>query len=110
LIGLRSSPEKNLEIIFAKAILRKSYILKMLKILLKLWPALLPIAIYFVWILLQRFFQKRRQKRHDAAEKIIGESSTENKSKAFSLRNRFFVFMLYASLILAIAIMIRAGL
>lgn len=85
----------------------------MLKIILKLWPALSPIVIYFLWVLLERLILKKifSKKNEKDGEKIIGESSTEIKEVGtFSLQNRRFVFVLYISLIGAIGMLINLGL
>jgi hypothetical protein len=84
----------------------------MLRIILKLWPALLPFVIYLLWILvIERFLIKKilRKKTDIDGEKVVGESSTDQKKKPFSLQNRFFVGVLYASIILAILMLIRLG-
>ena len=86
----------------------------MFKLLLKLWPALLPILIYFFWVfvieklILQKIFCK---KTNIEGEKLVGEGSTEiKKIKVFSLQNQSFVAVLYSSLILAIILLINLGL
>jgi len=86
----------------------------MLKLLLKLWPALLPIVIYFFWVfvieklVLQKIFCK---KADIEGEKLVGEGSTEiKKIKVFSLQNQRFVTVLYSSLVVAIILLINLGL
>ena len=85
----------------------------MLKILLKLWPALLPIVIYLLWVfVIEKFFlQKFFCKKTDIeGEKLVGEGSTEiKKMKIFSLQNQHFIAVLYSSLIVAIALLINLG-
>jgi len=85
----------------------------MLRIILKLWPALLPVAIYCFWILVVRRFllQKILRKKNEIkGEKLVGESSTsQEKPMAFSLQNRGFVAILYFSFVLAILLLIRLG-
>jgi hypothetical protein len=85
----------------------------MLRIILKLWPALLPVVIYCLWILVIKklLLQKILRKKDEInGEKIVGEASTEQKKpKAFSLQNRSFVAILYFSLVLAILLLIRLG-
>ena len=84
----------------------------MLKLILKIWPALLPLTIYVLWSLLKR---KARQKDYiDAEYKVVNESqkasdsassaaknSTSTKS-LFSLENKGFVMILFITLILII--------
>jgi hypothetical protein len=86
----------------------------MFKLLLMLWPALLPIIIYFFWVFvieklfLQNFFCK---KTDIEGEKLVGEGSTEiKKIKVFSLQNQRFIAVLYSSLIVAIVLLINLGL
>lgn len=86
----------------------------MLRLLLKLWPALLPIVIYFLWVfVIEKFFlQKILRKKNDIeGEKLVGEGSTEiKKPPVFSLQNQQFVLVLYVSLIVAIGLLIDLGL
>ena len=86
----------------------------MFKLLLKLWPALLPIVIYLFWVfvieklILQKIFCK---KTDIEGEKLVGEGSTEiKKIKIFSLHNQRFVAVLYSSLVVAIVMLINLGL
>ena len=86
----------------------------MFKLLLKLWPALLPIVIYLFWVfvieklILQKIFCK---KTDIEGEKLVGEGSTEiKKVKVFSLQSQRFVAVLYSSLVVAIALLINLGL
>lgn len=82
----------------------------MLKFILKIWPALLPITLYILWVLvIEKFLIKKilRRKEYIEAEKVVGEKTTEFKpKKAFSLENKNFVIVLYASFILAILTLI----
>ena len=88
----------------------------MLKFLLKIYPAFLPILIYLFWIyvierlILQRLLRKEKTIKGEkvAKEKIVGEKVSEGLQEAeklgkFSLQNRHFIAVLYASFILAIA-------
>lgn len=83
----------------------------MLKLLLKLWPSLIPIAVYIFWVfvvekILQKIFKK---KNVIEGEKIVGEKTTEIKKVGiFSLKNHCFVVILYMSLILAILTLIAS--
>lgn len=75
----------------------------MLKFLLKIWPAFLPITIYILWVLvIENILIKKilRRKDYIEGEKIVGEKSTNKKH--FSLQNRNFVATLYVSFIVAI--------
>ncbi len=90
----------------------------LLKIISRIWPALLPIFLYLVWVyFLKRLLLKISKKKEiiDGEviddEKIVGEKSTQaskknanqsQKQNNFSLQNRHFVFVLYLSLVLAI--------
>ncbi len=88
-----------------------------MKILLKIWPALMPIIIYIVYQLFikkllnkiyktkNKFNQSNSAKIIDAEiEEVVGEASTkvDNSSNIFSFHNKNFVIILYLSLILAI--------
>jgi hypothetical protein len=80
----------------------------MIRFLIKIWPAFLPIIIYLLWIyviqkLLKKYFKKK--------EVIEGEYKVVNKEETlkvsqFSLHNQHFVIMLYFSLIIAILALI----
>lgn len=78
------------------------------KIFLKIWPALLPIFVYLIWIyLIKKILAKYHTKTATKVEKFVGEKSTEiYKIGAFSLHNKNFVKVLYLSLILAILLVI----
>ena len=91
----------------------------MLKFLLKIWPAFLPILVYIFWIyvidnvLIKRIL--RSKKTIDGEFKIVGEKATESSEKkehsaenygCFSLKNNCFVIILYLSLSLAILTLI----
>ena len=84
----------------------------LLKLLLKIWPSLVPIALYIFWVWLVKFLKKKNLKKDCInVEVVVGEKSTaadvdDQKSKEefgrFSLRNSCFVTALYISLISAI--------
>lgn len=81
----------------------------MLKFLLKIWPAFLPIIIYILWIILiENFLIKKiiRRKDYIEGEKIVGEKATKQETKHFSLKNRRFVATLYVSFFIAIITLI----
>ncbi len=82
----------------------------MLKFLLKIWPALIPIAIYLLWVFV---FEKLVRRISNKGNKIINaeysvvdkdgdKSKMVQKNQKFSIKNPRFVFILYISLILAI--------
>ena len=108
----------------------------LMKILLKIWPALTPILLYTIWqlfikriinrILRKNYCVKNNNSQSNNEEKIIeGEfadidKNQENKNfsatknddytkNVFSLENKNFVRILYLSLILAIACVISFG-
>jgi len=89
----------------------------LMKILLKIWPALTPILIYAIYQLFLKkllnkiyksknnFNQSNSTKIIDAEiEEVVGQKNTETKNSTniFSLRNKNFIIILYLSLILAI--------
>jgi hypothetical protein len=86
----------------------------MLKLLLKIWPALIPITVYIFWVLvIDRWLIQKILKKDGVieGEKVVGEKSTEaKKSGIFSLQNRCFVIILYMTLILGILILISFAL
>lgn len=90
----------------------------MLKLLLKIWPALIPITVYIFWVLvIDRWLIQKILKKDDVIEgekveeKVVGEKSTEVKKPKetngmFSLQNHCFVIILYMTLALGILILI----
>lgn len=87
----------------------------LLKLLLKIWPALLPIAIYCLWILVRLIVRKIAQKKAGKIidgvfsevkkdEKLAQNQSYETKDRVgdFSLHNRKFILVLYSTLFIAI--------
>ena len=78
------------------------------KLILKIWPSLIPIIVYFFWtyfiekILINKIF--RKGKIIDATKEK--EEYVIEKPGNFSLRNKRFIFVLYISLILAIVTLI----
>jgi hypothetical protein len=97
----------------------------LLKIFLKIWPSLIPIVVYLVWVyVIDGFFMKRFFKRKKIIEgefKTVGEKSTEAKNSKsgegeekgiigkFSLQNQCFVLVLYLSLMLSIITLLVAA-
>jgi hypothetical protein len=85
-----------------------------LKLLLKIWPALTPIIIYCLWILAQKIAYKIIAKKISKAGKIINATysevnkdeenskNTEESIGNFSLQNRKFIMVLYSSFFIAI--------
>jgi len=75
----------------------------MLKFILKIWPAFLPIIIYIIWI---KFSKKLRKKDYiDGDFKVVNEKPAEAIG-AFSLNNNTFVFVVFLTLILIIGLLI----
>lgn len=82
----------------------------MIKLLLKLLPALTPVIFYFIWIyVIEKLIIKKLIKKNNIieTEKEVGSKSTEEKFKTkkvgnFSLNNQNFVKILYLTLIIAI--------
>lgn len=97
----------------------------MLKLILKIWPALLPITIYILWVLVIERFLLPKKKVIEGQFKTVGEKSTSadeeqnlasetestapSLSQKFSLQNRNFVITLYLTLISAIIILVCAA-
>ncbi len=71
----------------------------MLKILLKIWPALTVIALYLIFVY---FAKKRRKKRIIEGEFKIIDEKIKKQEEFFSLDNKKYVIILYLSLILTI--------
>lgn len=80
----------------------------LLKLLLKIWPSLIPILSYMLWVIIvENIILKRLMRKKETIEgKLVGEGTTkkENVQKVskFSLQNRYFIIVLYLSMILAI--------
>ncbi len=86
----------------------------MIKLLLKIWPALTPIIIYFLWILAQKLaykiiarkIAKKAGRIIDATYQEVNPNNTQDNKKGkvgdFSLQNRQFIMVLYLSLFIAI--------
>ena len=82
----------------------------MLKLFLKIYPAFLPILVYIFWVyVIKGLILKRLLKKEKTieGEKIVGQKATkenyaDSKIGNFSLQNRYFVAVLYMSLISAI--------
>lgn len=80
----------------------------LLKLILKIWPSLIPITLYIFWtfvvegILLKKLFKKGKiiETKREKKEYVIEQPGH------FSLRNKRFVIVLYNSFILAIITLI----
>ncbi len=94
----------------------------MLRLLfLRLWPALIPIILYLLWIfVMKKFFVKSSQKDNviDAKYSDISNSNSSSQSATksdkvavgnFSLQNTLFLAVVYLSLILSIVALIFAA-
>ncbi len=82
-----------------------------IKLLLKIWPALLPIIIYCLWIIAMAIVKKMIAKSlAKKSGKIIDATYQEIKNEQkidpiignFSLQNRQFIIVLYLSFFIAI--------
>ena len=87
----------------------------LLKLLLKIWPSFIPIISYIIWVrVVENIILKRLMRKKETIDgELVGEGSTkkedvQNRSK-FSLQNRYFIIVLYLSLILAIAGLISSA-
>ncbi len=85
----------------------------MLKFIVKIWPAFLPILVYIFWtyvvegLILERLL--RRKKIIDG-EKLVGEKSEATKKVGmFSLKNQCFVTVLYVSFAMAIFTLVMSA-
>lgn len=81
-----------------------------LKLLLKIWPALTPILLYCLWILVQVIARKIKRKSGkiiDATYEEVGvnqkmDGDIKKKVGDFSLHNKQFIMVLYLSFFVAI--------
>ena len=88
----------------------------LIKILLKIWPALVPIILYLVWSLVIKkiIFKLKQRNKIIEGEKIIGEKSSKDDNlhydfeskKLVNFNDRNFIIILYLSLIIMIACLI----
>lgn len=75
----------------------------MIRFILKIWPALLPITIYIIWILYRK--KSRKKDFIEGEYKIMNEKSSAQQNQAigaFSLRNNHFLMVIFFTLILII--------
>lgn len=89
-----------------------------LKLLLKIWPSLIPLSAYVFWIIVQRlirnYFRKKNYIEGEFEEVVDpnnSERSTKNpqnikKTGDFSLKNPKFLVVIYVTLILVIGSLI----
>jgi len=91
----------------------------LLKFLLGLWPAFIPIIIYLFWrffvekLLSSKIFKRRNTiETKRVGEELVGKKSTkyQPKEEIFSLNNDCFLLALYSSFIIAIITLIFAAL
>lgn len=85
-----------------------------LKLLLKIWPSLIPLSAYIFWVIVQRLIQNYFKKKNyiegefeevvDAKNKNQKQENEQNipKNHDFSLKNPKFLVIIYLSLILVI--------
>jgi len=86
----------------------------MLKILLKIWPGLLPFFIYFFWLIIFRIIANRFLSQKVKKEKIIDAEIIDDKKpliskKDYSLNNNIFFGVVMFSCLLVIFLIIRFG-
>ncbi len=81
----------------------------LLKFLLKIWPALLPIVLYVLWVLVVEKILKKRKKKgvfegefKTVSETEKSEDLKDSTTDNFSLKNSRFVMIIYLSLVLMI--------
>ncbi len=86
----------------------------LVKLFLKIWPALIPITLYIFWVfVIERFLIQKILKKNSVieGEKVVGERSTEVKlTRIFSLQNQCFLLILYLTLVLGILTLIALAL
>lgn len=73
----------------------------MFRALLKIWPALTPIALYLLWY----FLFKRKRKKSDIIEgeyEVVGEKK-KSEENYFSMANKNFAIVIYLTFVLIIA-------
>lgn len=85
----------------------------MLKILLKIWPGLIPFVVYFFWLIIFRIISKSFLKQ-STKEKIIDAEIIEEQKPLiskndFSLNNNIFFTVFVISCLLIIFAIIRFG-
>ena len=80
----------------------------LLKLILKIWPSLIPITLYIIWTFVIEGFllTKLLKKNHIIETKKEEKEYIIEKPGHFSLFNKRFVLVLYASFILAIITLI----
>jgi uncharacterized membrane protein len=85
----------------------------MLKILLKIWPGLIPFAVYFFWLIifriLSKYLLKNSQKEKIIDAEIIEEKKPLISKNDFSLNNNAFFAIFFISCLLIIFAIIKFG-
>lgn len=81
-----------------------------LKILLKLWPALIPIILYLLWLVVKNYYKNKNyidgefkevnpKKVHEEKQNYQNKLHSEKENVGdFSLKNRNFILVIYFSL------------
>jgi hypothetical protein len=86
----------------------------MLKILLKIWPGLIPFAVYFFWLIIfrlisKKFLLKNSQKENIVDAQIIEEQRPVISKNDFLLSNNLFFSVFVISCLLIIFAIIQFG-
>ncbi len=74
----------------------------MLRGIFKLWPALLPIILYLLWVFLGKKLYRKIFKKKDFIDADFKVVDDESSAKPFSLGNKAFIIVLYTTLLLII--------
>jgi len=72
----------------------------MIRLLIKFWPVLIPLLIFILWIIIYR--KKRNNKKIINGEYIVEnkDNLTSKENKNFSFDNPYFVYMIYATILM----------
>ncbi|MDA7705150.1 hypothetical protein N8772_01555 [Rickettsiales bacterium] len=76
-----------------------------LKILLKIWPALTPIFLYIIWnFIVAKIIMRFSNKKDyiDANYQNLNDKAKKDDISLYSLKNKKFIFVIYLSLIFLI--------
>jgi hypothetical protein len=76
----------------------------LLKLLIKIWPALTPIFLYIFWVIIRRIIFKLLNKKNyiNANYSDLDNDNPKNTISPYSLKNKQFIFVIYLSLIFLI--------
>ena len=85
----------------------------LLKLLMKIWPSIVPISLYVLWviivegIIIKKILKREKNIEEEGEYKVVGGKATKDrknpkKISRFSLKNRQFVIIIYISLIFGI--------